>query len=81
LKNKLDIENKRPHPWIPPPYQKKEATKKENHKIEIISVPNPSKKHNQFYYKLILKWDNLRDFIKCIKSDIMRNSGLVVIFE
>jgi len=24
-------------------------------KIEIISVPNPNKRHNQFYYKLILK--------------------------
>jgi hypothetical protein len=24
-------------------------------KIEILSVPNPNKRHNQFYYKLILK--------------------------
>ncbi len=58
------------------PLQGKEITK-----IEIISVPNPSKRHNQYYYKLILKWHNLRWFIECIKSDIMRNSGLVVIFE
>ncbi|MCD5385163.1 primosomal protein N' [Candidatus Gracilibacteria bacterium] len=58
------------------PLQGKEITK-----IEIISVPNPSKRHNQYYYKLILKGHNLRGFIECIKSDIMRNSGLVVIFE
>lgn len=51
------------------------------YKIEIISVPNPNKRHNQYYYKLILKWNDLRWFIKCIKSDLMRNSGLVVIFE
>jgi len=50
-------------------------------KIEIVVVPTPSKRYNQFYYKLILKWDNLRDFIKCIKIEIMKNSWLVVIFE
>ena len=59
---------------------KLEIEKKEKN-IEILSIPNPSKKHNQFYYKLIIKWENLRDFLKCIKTEIMRNSGLIVIFE
>jgi len=72
LKVKLDLENPPPSPL---PY------KEGGQNIEIISVPNPNKRHNQFYYKLILKWDNLRGFIECIKSDIMRNSWLVVIFE
>lgn len=50
-------------------------------KFEIKLIPNPSKRYNQYYYKIIIKWDNLREFIKCIKIEIMRNSGLVVIFE
>ena len=49
--------------------------------IEIKLVPNPSKKYNQYYYKIIIKWNNLRNFIKCIKAEIIRNSGLIVIFE
>lgn len=52
-----------------------------NKNIDILLVPNPTKKHNQFYYKIIIKWDNLRDFITCIKTEIMRNSWLVVIFD
>jgi hypothetical protein len=44
-------------------------------------VPNPNKRYNQFYYRIIIKWDKLRDFIDCIKPEIMRNSGLVIIFE
>jgi len=52
-----------------------------NKNIEIQFVPNPSKRHNQFYYKIIIKWDNLREFITVIKPEIMRNSALVVIFE
>lgn len=65
LKNKLDIE--------------KENNKTKN--IEIIKVPNPSKKYNQYYYKIIIKWDNVRDFINCIKKEILKNSWLIVIFE
>ena len=76
LKNKLDLNNSLLNSL---PLKGKENTK--NWQIEIISVPKPSKRHNQFYYKLILKWDNLRDFIECIKPEIMRNSWLVVIFE
>ncbi len=49
--------------------------------IEIKLVHNPTKKYNQFYYKIILKWTNLRDFINNIKPEIMRNSSLVVVFE
>ena len=77
LKNKLDLENKNNSLLNSFPLQGKEATKK----IEILLVPNPNKRYNQFYYKIIIKWDNLRDFITCIKDEIMKNSGLVVIFE
>jgi len=54
---------------------------KGNKKLEITLSPNPNKRHNQFYYKIIIKWDQLRDFINIIKPEIMRNSWLVVIFE
>jgi hypothetical protein len=49
--------------------------------IEIILNPNYSKKYNQFYYKIILKWQNLREFLKCIKTKIFRNSNFSVIFD
>lgn len=52
-----------------------------NNKLDINLVPNPTKKYKQYYYKIILKWENLRDFLLCIKPEIMRNSWLVVIFE
>ena len=55
---------------------------KSNHKdIQIKLITNPSRKYNQYYYKIIIKWHNLKNFIKCIKNEIIRNSWLVVIFE
>lgn len=50
-------------------------------KIEIIFIENSFKKYNKFYYKIILKWDNLRDFLKNIKNDIFKESNLSLIFE
>ncbi len=49
--------------------------------IEIILNKQSFKKYNQYFIKIILKWDNLRDFILNIKSEIFRNSNLSVIFE
>jgi primosomal protein N' (replication factor Y) len=49
--------------------------------VEIILNPNYLKKYNQFYYKIILKWYNLRDFLKCIKTEIFLNSNFSVIFD
>lgn len=48
---------------------------------EIIMTHNSFKKYNQYYFKIIIKWDNMRDFIKNIKSDILKNSSLSLIFE
>lgn len=50
-------------------------------KIEIIQIEKYTRKHNQYYYKIIIKWDNLRSFLECIKKDIFTNSKLVTIFE
>jgi hypothetical protein len=49
--------------------------------IEIILNKECFKKYNQYFIKIILKWDNLRDFIKNIKNEIFKNSNLSVIFE
>lgn len=49
--------------------------------IEIILNPSYSKKHNQYYHKIILKWDNLREFLKIIKTEIFSHSNLTVIFD
>lgn len=50
-------------------------------KIEIILNKQSFKKYNQYYISIILKWNNLRDFITNIKSEIFKNSNLSVIFE
>jgi len=52
-----------------------------NKNIEIILNKQSFKKYNQYYIKIILKWDNLRNFIENIKLEIFRNSKLSVIFE
>lgn len=53
----------------------------ENNEVEIIFNKKSIKKINQYYYKIIIKWENIRDFIEKIKPEIIRNSGLVVIFD
>jgi len=53
----------------------------EKKEIQIILNPNYSKKYNQFYYKIIIKWNNLKNYLECIKNDIFRDSNLIVIFD
>ncbi len=48
---------------------------------EITMTHNSFKKYNQYYFKIIIKWNNIRDFINNIKSDILKNSNLSLIFE
>lgn len=37
-----------------------------------------AKKANEFYQKIIIKWDNLEDFLSCIKNEIFRNREISV---
>jgi hypothetical protein len=48
---------------------------------EIIMTHNSFKKYNQYYFKIIVKGSELRDFINNIKTDIIKNSNLSLIFE
>lgn len=48
---------------------------------EIIITPNSFKKYNQYYFKIIIKGNNIRNFLENIKADIMKNSWLSLIFE
>ena len=50
-------------------------------KLEIIFNKKSIKKINQYYFKIVIKWDNVRNFIEKIKPEIIRNSGLVVVFD
>lgn len=52
-----------------------------NNEIEIIFIENFFRKYNKFHYKIILKWQNLRDFLKNIKTEIFKESNLSLIFE
>jgi len=49
--------------------------------LDIIFVKNVIKRNNQFFSKIIIKWNNLRDFISLIKKDILRNKDMSVIFK
>ncbi len=70
LNNKLILEEEKNMPWKKCPWG-----------VEIIFNEKAIKKINQYYYKIIIKWEKIRDFIEKIKPEIIRNSGLVVIFN
>jgi hypothetical protein len=53
----------------------------ENPNIEIIKVETLYKRDHQYFWKIILKWENLRDFLQNIKKEILKNKDLAVIFE
>jgi len=60
-------------------YKKLEANKSDDY--EIIRNPNVFKKHNQYFSTLIVKWNDIRESLQTIKSDIFSNSGLTIHFE
>jgi len=53
----------------------------ENRNFDITLVNNPMKKYNKYFFKIIIKWKEIRAFLEWIKFEIMRNKGLSVIFE
>jgi primosomal protein N' (replication factor Y) len=61
-------------------YEKLKAENTTENRIEIILNETSFKKFNQYHYKIILKWQNLRKFLLCIKNEIFKNSNLIVIF-
>lgn len=54
---------------------------KKDKDISIFLNKNYFKKYNQYFYKITLKWENLRDFVRCIDLEIFRNKWLNIIFE
>ncbi len=50
-------------------------------KFEIIKIDTPTKRDNQFFTKIIIKWNQIRKFLQNIKWEILKNKDLVVIFE
>lgn len=50
-------------------------------KYEIIKIDTPIKRDNQFFTKIIIKWENIRNFLQNIKWEIFKNKDLAVIFE
>jgi hypothetical protein len=44
-------------------------------------TPGSFKKHNQYYFKIIIKWNSIRNILEKIKKEIFQNSQLSVIFE
>jgi primosomal protein N' (replication factor Y) len=48
---------------------------------QILMTPGSFKKHNQYYFKIIIKWNSIRNILEKIKKEIFQNSQLSVIFE
>lgn len=52
-----------------------------NWEFEILLIDVPIKRDNQFFTKIIIKWENIKWFLQNIKKDIFQNKDLVVIFD
>lgn len=52
----------------------------ENH-YQILMTPGSFKKNNQYFYKMIIKGQNIRNLLEKIQKQILWNSQLSVIFE
>lgn len=51
-----------------------------NWKYEIIKLDTLNKRDNQFFWRIVIKWQNIRELLQLIKTDILKNKDLVVIF-
>lgn len=60
---------------------KLEIESKDKKNIEIIFANNYLKRKNLYIYKLILKWENLREFLECVKMEVIRNKWFSLSFE
>lgn len=50
-------------------------------KYEIILNTKWFKKNNQYHHKIIIKWENLREFLEEIRKEVLRNPKLNLSFE
>ena len=60
-----------------------EKLKKQQYKeeIQVLYEENTFKKNNTYHTNAIIKWKSVRQYIACIKSDIMKNPKLSVQFS
>lgn len=49
--------------------------------VEIQKINKVMKRHNSYYSKVIVKGNNLRDFLECIKDITLRNGSLNINFD
>lgn len=57
------------------------SNEKQIEKKEIILVDNIYKRDNKYYSKIIIKWQNLRDFLQEYKNLILKTKNLTINFE
>lgn len=50
-------------------------------KIEIINSNKAFKRQWQFYWRIILKWKNIREFLSNFKKEIFSDSNLSILFD
>jgi len=49
--------------------------------IEITKINSLYKRDNQFFWKIIIKWINIREYLQKYKKEIFKNKDLVIIFD
>lgn len=49
--------------------------------IEITKINSLYKRDNQFFGKIIIKWNNIREYLQKYKKEIFKNKDLVIIFD
>jgi primosomal protein N' (replication factor Y) len=53
----------------------------EDKKVDINLWTKWFKKNGNYYHKIILKWENLRDFLEIIRYEIIKNPKISLTFE
>jgi len=49
--------------------------------VQLTLVDKAIKRNNQYFSKIVLKWENLRNFIEPLRKEILQNSDFNVNFE
>jgi len=48
--------------------------------IDLIATEKWIRKNNNYYYKIIIKWEKLRDFLELIRYEIIKNPKITLTF-
>ncbi len=59
----------------------KDLCRQKQNNVEITLVDTSIKRNNQYFSKIILKWQKIREFIEPLRKEILSNGDLSISFE